>query len=238
MVDKNRLFVGLILIFLITFFFYLKLDYIFLGIIFLFLFYELAYCKIINLSSLFITVTVFFILYFLLNFLNLSSSIYIFFYLVSLISSLIFVNLRNHFFSFYILTCLIFIYLLIDLNRNIFYFAILISFLNDTSAYVFGKYFKGPLIAPKISPNKTWSGTIISILVTTLFMLYFNYSIIFSFVVAISLYFGDLYFSFIKRRYFIKDFSNLLFSHGGLLDRFDSIFPVIFLFYINQIGFI
>jgi phosphatidate cytidylyltransferase len=47
---------------------------------------------------------------------------------------------------------------------------------------------------------------------------------------AISLFYGDIYFSYIKRKLSIKDFSRLLSSHGGILDRFDSITFLIIIF--------
>ena len=102
----------------------------------------------------------------------------------------------------------------------------------ENTLYFFGSYFKGPLIAPLISPNKTWSGTLTSFIISFSTLLVFDYSFFFSFIVAVTLFFGDLYFSFIKRKFLIKDFSNLLLSHGGFLDRFDSILPVTFLFYV------
>ena len=43
---------------------------------------------------------------------------------------------------------------------------------------------------------------------------------------------GDLFFSFIKRAYGIKDFSSLIPEHGGVMDRFDSVVFVIPLFYV------
>ena len=52
---------------------------------------------------------------------------------------------------------------------------------------------------------------------------------------AISLFYGDIYFSYIKRKLDIKDFSNLLASHGGILDRLDSISFLIIIFGILNI---
>jgi phosphatidate cytidylyltransferase len=51
---------------------------------------------------------------------------------------------------------------------------------------------------------------------------------------AISLFYGDIYFSYIKRKLGIKDFSRLLSAHGGILDRIDSItFLIIFFVVLN-----
>ena len=55
---------------------------------------------------------------------------------------------------------------LYEIKSNLIYIIIFTSFLNDSSAYLFGRLLKGPLIFPKISPKKTWSGTIISLLIS------------------------------------------------------------------------
>jgi phosphatidate cytidylyltransferase len=47
---------------------------------------------------------------------------------------------------------------------------------------------------------------------------------------AISLFYGDIYFSYIKRKLDIKDFSTLLSTHGGVLDRLDSISFLVIIF--------
>ena len=53
------------------------------------------------------------------------------------------------------------------IDKNLIYLIIAISFFNDTIAYIVGSNIKGPLISPKISPNKTWSGTLISFFIST-----------------------------------------------------------------------
>ena len=111
-------------------------------------------------------------------------------------------------------------------NRFFFYLIIFISFFNDTCAYLFGKRIGGPLIIPSISPNKTWSGTLISLFLSTILLYQFNFSLIICLIMSLSLFLGDLYFSFIKRILKLKDFSNLLPGHGGILDRMDSIFLI------------
>ena len=52
-------------------------------------------------------------------------------------------------------------------------------------------------------------------------------------LISILLFVGDIFFSYIKRSLNIKDFSPLLGSHGGVLDRLDSIFLVSIIFQIN-----
>ena len=97
---------------------------------------------------------------------------------------------------------------------------------SDIGGFIFGKLLKGPKLT-KISPNKTYSGAIGSI-ISTLFSFYlehFNYKIILiSLITTIFCQLGDLVFSFLKRRAKIKDTGGLLPGHGGVLDRLDGIF--------------
>ena len=233
MVNKNRLIIGLTLISIIFVIFYFKLDTYFIILVFLLLIYDLIKSKIIAITKLFLIIFFYSVFLYFISYLNLLNLTLIFVYIASIIFSLITDKFRKYLFTFGVLSNFIFFYLLLDLDRTLIYFVIFISFLNDTSAYIFGSYFKGPLIAPTISPNKTWAGTLSSVIISFSTLIFFNYNFFFSFVVAVTLFFGDLYFSFIKRKFLIKDFSSLLLSHGGFLDRFDSIFPLIFLFYIN-----
>ena len=233
MVNKNRLIIGLILISIILVIFYFKLDIFLICLVFLLLIYDLYKSKIIENENLLLIIFFYSIFLLIISNFNLLNTTLIFLYLASIIFSLISNKFRKYLFSLSVLSSFIFFYLLLDLDRTLIYFVIFISFLNDTSAYILGSYFKGPLIAPSISPNKTWSGTLSSFFISFSTLVIFDYDFFFSFIIAATLFFGDLYFSFIKRKFLIKDFSNLLSSHGGFLDRFDSVLPVIFLFYIN-----
>ena len=112
------------------------------------------------------------------------------------------------------------------------------SFINDTTAFLAGRNFKGPLIAPNISPKKTWSGTIASFLISFALLVIFDFDLLFSILISSSFFIGDLFFSYFKRSINIKDFSNLLMGHGGFLDRFDSIFFATFLLNIYIIFFV
>ena len=233
MVNKNRLIIGLILISIILVIFYFKLDIFLICLVFLLLTYDLYKSKIVENKELLLIIFFYSIFLLTISNFNLLNTTLIFLYLASIIFSLISNKFRKYLFSLSVLSSFIFFYLLLDLDRTLIYFVIFISFLNDTSAYILGSYFKGPLIAPSISPNKTWSGTLSSFFISFSTLVIFDYDFFFSFIIAATLFFGDLYFSFIKRKFLIKDFSNLLSSHGGFLDRFDSVLPVIFLFYIN-----
>ena len=127
-------------------------------------------------------------------------------------------------------------------------FWILIStFLSDIGGYIFGKIFKGKKLT-KISPNKTYSGAVGSVvfsfqslyIVNLLQIFFFNKQLINFFdtnfliiTIFISLICqaGDIFVSFLKRKINIKDISNILPGHGGILDRIDGlIFVLIFCF--------
>ena len=93
------------------------------------------------------------------------------------------------------------------------------------------KTFKGKKLT-KISPNKTISGSIGSFVLSIfLIPIFYNNLIIYDFLtlliltIAISLtsQLGDLFISYLKRKAKVKDTSDLLPGHGGLLDRVDGI---------------
>jgi phosphatidate cytidylyltransferase len=98
-------------------------------------------------------------------------------------------------------------------------------------AYIIGsKIGKTPLF-PRISPKKTWEGTIGGAICTVLISFglsyYFNtYTrlewLVIGVIIAIIGTIGDLIESMLKRSYEIKDSGNFLPGHGGFLDRFDS----------------
>ena len=76
-----------------------------------------------------------------------------------------------------------------------------------------------------VSPNKTYEGYIggyIGILIIYLMNLNFKHSFLDLNLIYFFGVFGDLFFSFIKRKLGVKDYSNILLSHGGMLDRADS----------------
>ena len=92
-------------------------------------------------------------------------------------------------------------------------------------AYIIGSYFKGPKIIPSISPNKTWSGTASSYFISiTILMFFFNFNNFYNFLLPLTFFIGDIYFSNIKRILNIKDYGDLIKGHGGILDRLDSSF--------------
>lgn len=111
------------------------------------------------------------------------------------------------------------------------------AWLSDTMAFFVGKYFGKNKLMPEISPKKTVEGAIGGLFGSFLFNLIFalicsaafkltvNYLavICLSVVAGVLSQLGDLVASSIKREHNIKDYSNLLPGHGGVLDRFDSV---------------
>ncbi len=127
---------------------------------------------------------------------------------------------------------------------------IIVVTLTDTFAFFTGKTLKGPKLAPAISPNKTWSGSIGGIIASILFAvitLFFNefsfetdnnFSFIFiGACICISMIgqIGDLLESYVKRQFNVKDSGKLIPGHGGILDRADSILAVSFFFGVSFI---
>jgi phosphatidate cytidylyltransferase len=110
----------------------------------------------------------------------------------------------------------------------------------DTAAYFVGKNFGGPKLAPKISPNKTWSGLFggifISMVLGLIGGLFFEGSIkffiFFGGLLAIIEQIGDLFESKVKRIFNVKDSGTIIPGHGGILDRVDGllfVIPMVFL---------
>lgn len=142
---------------------------------------------------------------------------------------------------------------------ELFLLIIVICVFTDLGGYFFGKFLKGPKLT-KISPNKTYSGSIGGLIcseiaatiyikiiymydVTDKFILNLNgneYELdikFFIFVILISMVsqIGDLIISFFKRRAKIKDTGTILPGHGGILDRIDGVIftmPVSYLIFI------
>ena len=231
---NNRSIVGLLLLIIVSFSFFFKLDLVFFSILIFFVFFEIYKNKFLNKFFFIVLFLIYLLVSFILIKFNNFSYLIILFSILCLLSSILLKNFVNFLFPFFIISFLSLFSLLLIENRNIFYIIIYISFLNDTSAYIFGKFFKGPKISKKISPNKTWSGTLSSMIISSLFLIYLDFNLINSIIISILFFYGDLYFSYIKRIFYIKDFSSILSSHGGILDRLDSItFSSMYIFFIS-----
>ncbi len=139
---------------------------------------------------------------------------------------------------------LFYMYRMNSLSLMIFLF--LITMITDSYAYFTGRLIGKTKLIEAISPNKTWEGTIGGSLVGTFVCTVYYLTVIdpnasiyviASIVLLLSVVdqLGDLFFSAIKRRFRIKDFSNLMPGHGGVLDRLDSIIFVMltFTFFLN-----
>lgn len=117
-------------------------------------------------------------------------------------------------------------------EKNYFFLIILITILTDTFAYFTGVSI-GKHKITKISPNKSLEGYIGGIVMGTIlssifYMTFIGTSPLIKVVPAILILslvceLGDLFYSAIKRENNIKDFSNLIPGHGGILDRIDSL---------------
>ena len=140
----------------------------------------------------------------------------------------------NSFFIIYIsIFCFLFFFFSnIDGLKIILYILLLGCIASDVGGFIFGRIFKGPKLT-KISPNKTYSGSLGSIIFTlTLVIFLFSYSIqflnyrvvIIALTTSIFCQLGDLIFSYLKRKAKIKDTGSILPGHGGVLDRLDGIF--------------
>lgn len=112
-----------------------------------------------------------------------------------------------------------------------FFLIVLVTILTDTFAFVTGITI-GKHKFTKISPNKTIEGCVGGIVMGTLLSaIYYKTfigSVSIGVILTISLMafvceIGDLFFSAVKREWEIKDFSNLIPGHGGILDRIDSL---------------
>lgn len=127
----------------------------------------------------------------------------------------------------------------------IFVFVLIITFMGDAFAYFCGRLFGKHKLAPRVSPKKTWEGAIGSFFLTAGLAIALHFimldgnvkwdwyvtGIIGAFLMAVGVL-GDLAFSAIKRFFNIKDFSNFIPGHGGILDRVDSLIFTSLAFYL------
>ena len=112
-----------------------------------------------------------------------------------------------------------------------FVYTILVSVASDIGGLTFGKIFKGRKLT-KISPNKTISGTVGSFIFSFLLIPFFDILLLnhdllllltITVLISLTTQLGDLFMSFVKRKAKVKNTSDLLPGHGGILDRIDGI---------------
>ena len=110
-------------------------------------------------------------------------------------------------------------------------YSVLVAILSDVGGLVCGKIFKGKKLT-KISPNKTISGSIGSFIFSTSLIPFFYKThidqnllniLLITFIISLTSQLGDLFISLLKRKANVKDTSDLLPGHGGVLDRIDGI---------------
>jgi phosphatidate cytidylyltransferase len=106
-----------------------------------------------------------------------------------------------------------------------------VVWLTDIGGYFFGRFIGGPKLAPIISPKKTWSGaiggTVFGVLGGVVIASLANarvafMSIVIALVVSLFSQAGDIFESYVKRKFGKKDSSGILPGHGGVMDRIDG----------------
>jgi len=128
-----------------------------------------------------------------------------------------------------------------------FFLVLPIIWFTDSGAYLIGKNFGKHKLSPRLSPKKTWEGSIGGLLFTLLFAwLIFAVTkemnlqdwLYLSVIIAVTGTLGDLAESLLKRNAGVKDSGKIIPGHGGVLDRFDAtLFAVPFVFlYFNFIN--
>jgi len=114
--------------------------------------------------------------------------------------------------------------------------AIVAGVLNDVGALIAGRWFGRHLLAPEVSPKKTWEGlvggTILTIAGSVLIVGHIHpwtlpKAALLGVVVSVVAPVGDLCESLVKRDLSLKDMGSLLPGHGGMLDRFDALLFVL-----------
>ena len=116
-------------------------------------------------------------------------------------------------------------------NRAIFLWLLLLVWATDIMAYLVGRTAGGPKLMPRVSPKKTWSGLVGGMLgaagVGAVAAAYAGQPVVVLAAVsaglAVCAQAGDLAESWVKRYFGVKDSSQLIPGHGGLLDRLDGL---------------
>ena len=112
----------------------------------------------------------------------------------------------------------------------------ILTWMNDTFAYLSGRIAGKTKLFERISPNKTWEGTIGGIIFTILAGVVVGYLfdsehilfwVVSAVIIAPCAILGDLVESLFKRNVNVKDTGNIMPGHGGILDRFDATFFVV-----------
>lgn len=117
-------------------------------------------------------------------------------------------------------------------RRAWFFYLFAVTALNDVAQFISGKCLGRQKIAKTISPNKTWAGLLGGMFASALVSLALGqhlelasapFLLVLGVLLSLAGFLGDLMFSAAKRFLGLKDFSNLIPGHGGILDRADSL---------------
>lgn len=118
-----------------------------------------------------------------------------------------------------------------EVGRNLLFMLFGAVWLSDIGGYVAGRLIGGPRLAPAISPNKTWAGAfgaVIFVLIgvvvlASLASIPFEPLLLMGLLLSIATQTGDLFESWMKRRFGVKDSGTVIPGHGGVLDRVDGV---------------
>ncbi|MEM9220421.1 MAG: phosphatidate cytidylyltransferase [Cyanobacteria bacterium P01_F01_bin.150] len=136
--------------------------------------------------------------------------------------------------SCFLIPCVILLIDLFKINPGAIISIFFLLQFNDSFGYIFGKKWGKTYLFPTTSPNKSLEGYFLGGVGIVLGLIFLHTYIpviefsIFNDAILLGIFFlfgnmGDLFFSLIKRKLGIKDFSQLLPGHGGILDRFDNL---------------
>jgi phosphatidate cytidylyltransferase len=136
-------------------------------------------------------------------------------------------------------------YLSINASHLLLFFIFIVAF-NDVFQFTWGTIFGRTKLFPRISPNKTLEGLLLGVLTTLVlgailrFLTPFSIPtvLVISGAVGIAGFIGDIFLSAIKRHLKIKDFSQTLPGHGGVLDRMDSLLISVPIYYYLVLNFL
>jgi len=120
-------------------------------------------------------------------------------------------------------------------------YALIMTWIADSAAYFAGKTWGKNKLISRVSPGKTWEGTVASFVVGLIIGFAFSFCLVLTskqrvlfclltLVILIAAVLGDLSISVLKRIANVKDSGAVIPGHGGVLDRLDSVFAVVLFF--------
>lgn len=131
---------------------------------------------------------------------------------------------------------------LLPQGKSLIVYLLFLVWAADIGAYLFGKGWGHTQLIPKVSPGKSWEGVaggfVCALLVAVLGLVYFTPFSYFRWLIWAALtvvwsIIGDLFISILKRRCHLKDTGTIIYGHGGILDRLDSLIAATPVFYLG-----